>query len=243
MKTIQLSISVLLFFLLTMTQQSFGQSQSTSWLEDFSNEMTFRKNWIKYDRKVPKTDQRFWQIEKGVIQGLAYKKIHPVGVMRDISGKNLRITCRLKLGKGAGVYFGVNGMNNGSNRVRPDQKHINFRRGGIHILANQEVFLYDERYIHLSAEELKQKDAKTTIGQKTKHKFTFSTDVWHDVKIEIKENDLTFWFNGKKVKTHKMHSANEAKRSFNFSVGHETRDPKLPIVSAWFDDMKFESID
>lgn len=242
-KFTKLTQTGILFLLLTMTQQAFGQNKASNWAEDFSDETKLRKNWQKYDRKVKDSNQRYWQIEKGAIRGLAYKKIHPVGLMRDIQGKNVRITCRLKLGKGAGVYIGVNGMNNGSYKVRPDQKHINLRRAGIHILAGQGVFCYDEHYIHLSAEELKMKNVKTTAGQQVKYKLTFSTDVWYDFKLEMRENELTMWLNGEKITTHKMIKANEGKRSFNFSVANETKDPNLPVVSAWFDDMKFESLD
>lgn len=243
MKTKHLKVTILLILLSLMTQSVLGQKKVDSWTEDFSDEVLLKKNWSKYDRKVPGTPKRFWKIEKGMIRGLAYKKIHPVGIMRDVSGKNMRLTCRVKLGKGAGIYIGFNGMNNGSNKVRPDQKHINFRRAGIHIFANQQISFFDEHYIHLSEEELKNKKLKTCEGNLVSQKFTFSTDVWHDLKIEMRENDMILWINGKEIKNYKMHSGNEAKRSFNFSVGHETKDPNLSIVSAWFDDMKLEIID
>jgi len=243
MKLIHLTLSGLLLILLTITQQTFGQNKTSSWTEDFSNEALLKKNWSKYDRTVKGTSDRYWQIENGIIRGLAYQKIHPVGIMRDVSGKNIRLTCRVKLGKGAGIYIGFNGMNNGADRVRPDQKHINFRRDDNHIFASQKISFYDEHYIHLSAEELKDKKNKTCQGNLVTQKLTFSTDVWYDIKIEKKGNDMTIWLNEKKDKTHTMQSGNEPKKNINLSEGNESRDTNHKIVSAWFDDMKFETID
>jgi hypothetical protein len=233
-----------LLFCLPLAFALEATAETSSWSDDFSSEVMVKKNWDKYDRTVPDSanKQRFWQWEDGVLRGLSYPHIHPVGVMRNVSGTDVRLTCRIKLGSGAGIYVGFNGLNNGSDRVRPDQTTLNFRRAGIHILANDEVAFWDDHYAHLTAEELAVKGAKTSIGQTSRVKYKLEKQVWHDLKLEYRGKDLTLWLDGKLVSTHKTHSGDEAKRSFNFSVAHETKDDAITIAEAWFDDMKFEQL-
>lgn len=216
-------------------------SVAPRWKEDFSDEAALKKTWTKYDSVLSgDRTQRYWQIEDGVLRGRGFAKIHPVGIMRMVSGKDLRLTCRVKLGVGAGIYLAIHGPNNGSDRVSLEQNDINFRRAGMHITANNEFTVYDEHYTHPDAEARKQDGVKHTAGTVVGVMLPLAVNVWHDLKVELRGKDLTIWIDGAQVKHHQTHSGDEPKKSVSFSVANES---KQETADAWYDDISFETID
>ncbi len=215
---------------------------TTHWKEDFSDEAALKKNWSKYDAVLPGGDktQRFWQIEDGVLRGRAFGKVHPVGIMREVSGKDLRFTCRIKLGEGAGLYVNFSGPNRGSDHVSPEQAGINFRRAGLHIAANNQVMVFDDYYTHPDAEALKKEGTKQSAGKVTGVKFPLTVNAWHDLKVEMLGKEITAWIDGTQVLTYTTHSGEEAKTLLSFSVGNESKND---TVDGWYDDMVVEPIE
>ncbi|MCM8534078.1 MAG: DUF1080 domain-containing protein [Lentisphaeraceae bacterium] len=219
-----------------------AQTQDTKWTEDFDSIEQFNKNWHNFNRTMhgDKT-KRFWLMPDGVIEGLAYKKIHPVGVYRKSPSKNLSLSCRVKMEENTGIYFTISGMNRGIDHVKPHQTDINFRRCTVHLRSAGKANFYDEKYIHLSEAELKDKGIKRTKNVRSVNDYKFEIGVWHDIKIEMQGKYLILWINGKKIKEHKTQSGDEGKTTIAFSVAYEGKSTKT-VVRAQLDDMKFEAL-
>jgi len=85
----------------TLAHAAEDKPDTSRWKEDFSDEAAFPKNWSSYgwlpDGKVvsgPENMHRWWQIQDGVLRGQTFGKLHPSGLQRKISGKNVRLNLR-----------------------------------------------------------------------------------------------------------------------------------------------------
>jgi hypothetical protein len=211
------------------------------WQEDFSDEVALKKSWSKYDTLLPadKT-QRFWQLEGGVLRGRAFAKVHPVGLMRTISGTDVRLKFRVKPGAGAEVYANIMGPLNGADRVVPERGDIHLRRAGLHVLtASGEFAPYDEWYTHPSAEAQKDPALRHTDFKRVMVKAPMTANEWHDITIEMRDKQLTIWSDGKQVSSYQTHSGDDPKVSISIAVGNGS---KSDIVDAWFDDVSVEHV-
>lgn len=212
----------------------------THWKEDFSDEIELKKNWSKYDSLLPGGDktQCFWQIEDGALRGNAFGKVHPVGIMRKVSGSDLRLKCRIKFGEGAGIYVTFSGPNNGSNSVDP-ALGIHFRRTGLHLNSTQLVFA-DDHYVYPEAGTLYTKGMDLSKGHMTAVKMSLTANVWHDLVVEIRGKEVTARIDDGEVLTYQTHSGDEPKTSVSFSVANES---KTESAAGWYDDMTIEPIE
>lgn len=212
----------------------------THWKENFSDEAAVRKNWLKYDSLLPGGDktQRFWQVEDGVLRGNAFGKVHPVGIMRKVSDRDLRLKCRIKLSEGAGIYVTFCGPNNGSNSVDP-ALGIHFRRAGIHLNSTNLIFA-DDHYVYPEAGTPYEKGMDLSKGQMKSVKSALATQVWHDLVIEIRDKELSVRIDEGEVLTYQTHSGDEPKTSVSFSVANESKNES---AASWYDDMELESIE
>lgn len=211
------------------------------WQEDFSDEVALKKNWSKYDSLLPadKT-QRFWQIEGGMLRGRAFAKVHSVGLMRTISGTDVRLKFRVKPGAGTEIYANIMGPLNGADRVVPERGDVNLRRAGLHVLtARNEFAPYDEWYTHPNAEAQKNPALKHTDFKRVVVKAPTTTNEWHDLMIEMRGKQLTIWSDGKQVSSYQTHSGDDPKVSISIAVGNGSTSD---TVDAWFDDVSVEHV-
>jgi hypothetical protein len=95
-----------------------GKPDLSRWKEDFSDEAAFLKNWSSYgwlaDGKVvggSENMHRWWQIHDGTLQGQTFGRLHPSGLTRKISGRDVRVSLRFKLEEGGMAAVGFNGPN------------------------------------------------------------------------------------------------------------------------------------
>ncbi len=235
-------IIILIALLLAPLTALKAQTDLTHWKEDFSDEAAIKKNWSKYDSLRPGGDspQRFWQMADGVMRGSAFWKIHPVGIMRKVSGKDVRLKCRIKLDEGAVIYANFSGMNNGSNTVDP-MLGIHFRRAGLKI-GPASISFFDDHYVLPEAGTPYTKGMDLSKSQMTAQKISLSVNEWHDLVIEMRGKELTTRIDGGQVMTHQTHSGEEPKMSISLSVGNESKT-ESPEVAGRLDDLMFEPIE
>jgi hypothetical protein len=163
------------------------------WKEDFSDEAAFLKNWSSYgwlpDGKVvsgAENMHRWWQIQDGVLRGQTFGKLHPSGLQRKISGKDVRLSLRFKLEEGGMAAVGFNGPN--------PILEANFHLAGVHIRPGS-ITAWDEENLcpkgSPEAEALKKAKQmnRKFIGAAKVEKITLTTNAWHDLVIEMRGQD------------------------------------------------------
>jgi hypothetical protein len=212
------------------------------WTEDFTNEDAFYTNWGAYgwlpDGTVSgKKEDRvnWWRIVDGALRGETHK-LHPSGLTHVVSGRDVRMKCRFKLGEGAMVSAGYNGPNPLLER--------NFHLAGVHITAEQ-IRAYDEDVLHPKgspeAEALKKegKMNRKFIGSAKAEKLALTVNAWHDLKIEMRGKEITVWIDAKQVLNYKTLSGDAPKTSLQFAVGNASKNE---MAVGWYDDVVFEPI-
>ena len=102
-------------------------SDLSRWKDDFSDSAAFAKHWSSYgflaagiDAKNPLgkpvggKDSRpeWWQIVDGALHGQNFpEEKHGSGISRDVSGKDVRLSCRFKIPAGGMAAVGIRGPN------------------------------------------------------------------------------------------------------------------------------------
>jgi hypothetical protein len=167
-----------------------GKPDLSRWKEDFSDEAAFLKNWSSYgwlaDGKVvggSENMHRWWQIHDGTLQGQTFGRLHPSGLTRKISGRDVRVSLRFKLEEGGMAAVGFNGPN--------PILEANFHLAGLHIRPDS-IKAWDEENLHPKgspeAEALKKTKQmnRKFIGAAKVEKIALTTGAWHDLVIEMR---------------------------------------------------------
>jgi hypothetical protein len=213
------------------------------WKEDFSDEAAFMKNWASYgwlaDGKVvsgPENMHRWWQIHDGALRGQTFGKLHPSGLTRKISGRDVRVSLRFKLEEGGMAAVGFNGPN--------PILEANFHLAGVHIRPGS-ITAWDEENLHPkgSPEAEAMKKAKQMnrrfIGAAKVEKITLTTGAWHDLVIEMRGRTITVFIDGKQVLTYLTNAGDAPKQTLQFAVGGGSRE----VVNGWYDEVSFEPLE
>ena len=218
-------------------------SDLSRWKEDFSDEAAFLKNWASYgwlaDGKVvsgPENMHRWWQIQGGELRGQTFGKLHPSGLTRKISGKDVRVSLRFKLEEGGMAAVGFNGPN--------PILEANFHLAGVHIRPDS-ITAWDEENLHPKgspeAEAMKKanKMNRRFISAAKVEKITLTTGAWHHLTIEMRGRTITAIIDGKQVLTYRTNAGDAPKEKVQFAVGGGSRE----VVNGWYDDVSFESLE
>lgn len=218
-------------------------SDLSRWKEDFSDEAAFLKNWASYgwlaDGKVvsgPENMHRWWQIQGGELRGQTFGKLHPSGLTRKISGRDVRVSLRFKLEEGGMAAVGFNGPN--------PILEANFHLAGVHIRPGS-ITAWDEENLHPKgspeAEAMKKakKMNRRFISAAKVEKLTLTTGAWHDLTIEMRGRTITAIIDGKQVLTYRTNAGDAPKEKVQFAVGGGSRE----VVNGWYDDVSFEPLE
>ena len=213
------------------------------WKEDFSDEAAFLKSWSSYgwlaDGKVvggPENMYRWWQIHGGELRGQTFGKLHPSGMQRKISGRDVRVSLRFKLEEGGMAAVGFNGPN--------PILEANFHLAGVHIRPGS-ITAWDEENLHPKgspeAEALKKekKMNRRFIGAAKVEKLTLSTGEWHSLVLEMRGRTIIAFIDGGQVLNYLTNAGDAPKETLQFAVGGGGRE----VVNGWYDDVSFEPLE
>lgn len=241
MKVLHLALTLLVASALTHAAED--KPDISRWKEDFSDEAAFLKNWSSYgwlpDGKVvsgAENMHRWWQIQDGVLRGQTFGKLHPSGLQRKVSGRDVRLSLRFKLEEGGMAAIGFNGPN-------PILK-ANFHLAGVHIRQGS-ITAWDEENLHPKgspeAEALKKakKMNRKFIGAAKVEKITLSFKAWHALVIEMRGRTITAFIDGKQVLTYQTNAGDAPKETVQFAVGGAGKE----VVNGWYDDVVFEPLE
>ena len=226
-----------------LTYAAEDKPDLSRWKEDFSDEAAFLKNWSSYgwlpDGKVvsgAENMHRWWQIQDGVLRGQTFGKLHPSGLQRKISGKDVRLSLRFKMEEGGMAAIGFNGPN--------PILEANFHLAGVHIRQGS-ITAWDEENLvpkgSPEAEALKKekKMNRKFIGAAKVEKIALSLEVWHALVIEMRGKTIMVFIDGKQVLTYQTHAGDAPKETVQFAVGGGSKD----VVNGWYDDVSFEPLE
>ena len=213
------------------------------WKEDFADETAFKKNWSAYgwlpDGKAlsgVENMHRWWQIEDGVLRGQTFGKIHPSGLTRKVSGRDVRLSLRFKMQEGGMAAIGFNGPN--------PILEANFHLAGVHIRQNS-ITAWDEENLYpkgsREAEALKKekKMNRKFISAAKVEKISLALDVWHELVIEMHGRTIMASIDGKQELSYQTNAGDAPKETVQLSVGGGGRE----VVSGWYDDVSFEPLE
>jgi hypothetical protein len=239
MKVLHLILPIVVF----TTQASAGEQTDVSrWREDFSDEAAFLKNWSCFgwlpDGKVvsgPENMHRWWQIQDGVLRGQTFGKLHPSGLQRKISGRDVRLSLRFKMEAGGLAAIAFNGPN--------PILEANFHLAGIHIRQGS-ITAWDEENLYPKgspeAEALKKEKRmnRKFIGAAKVEKIELLPDVWCSLIVEMRGRTITAFIDGKQVLSYQTNAGDAPKEKVQLAVGDGTKE----VISGWYDEVKFEPL-
>ena len=193
-----------------LTYAAEDKPDLSRWKEDFSDEAAFLKNWSSYgwlpDGKVvsgAENMHRWWQIQDGVLRGQTFGKLHPSGLTRKVSAKDVRLSLRFKMEEGGMAAIGFNGPN--------PILEANFHLAGVHIRQGS-ITAWDEENLvpkgSPEAEALKKekKMNRKFIGAAKVEKIALSLHTWHALVIEMRGKTIMVFIDGKQVLTYQTHA-------------------------------------
>ena len=213
------------------------------WQEDFADEAVFLRDWASYgwlaDGKVvsgPENMRRWWQLHDGALRGQTFGKLHPSGLTRKISGRDVRVSLRFKLEEGGMAAVGFNGPN--------PILEANFHLAGVHIRPGS-ITAWDEENLHPKgspeAEAMKKakKMNRKFISAAKVEKITLTTGAWHDLAIEMRGRTITAFIDRKQALTYLTNAGDAPKQTLQLAVGGDGRE----VVNGWYDDVRFEALE
>jgi hypothetical protein len=226
-----------------LTHAAEDKPDLSHWKEDFSDEAAFLKNWASYgwlpDGKVvsgPENMHRWWQIHGGKLRGQTFGKLHPSGLTRKVSGKDVRLRLRFELEEGGMAAIGFNGPN--------PILEANFHLAGVHIRPSS-ITAWDEENLNPKgspeAEALKKekKMNRKFISAAKVEKIALTTGAWHDLVIELHGRKITAIIDGNPVLTYLTNAGDAPKQTVQLAVSGGGRE----VVNGWYDDVSFEPLE
>ena len=214
------------------------------WQEDFADEAAFLRDWASYgwleDGKTvrgPEHMARWWQIHDGALRGQSFGKLHPSGLTRKVSGRDVRLGLRFKLEDGGMAAVGFNGPN--------PILEANFHLAGVHIRQGS-ITAWDEENLHPKgspeAEALKQRKQmnRKFIGRAKVETIALEPGTWHDLVIELRGKTITALIDGTQVLEYRTNAGDAPKETLQLAVGN---DQGKEVMTGWYDDVRFEPLD
>jgi hypothetical protein len=221
------------------------------WKDDFSDSVAFAKNWSSYgflasgiDAKNPlgkpvganESRPEWWQIVDGALRGQNFpEEKHGSGISRDVSGKDVRLSCRFKIPAGGMAAIGIRGPNPILEKV--------FNVVSLHIRTDS-IVAADNDVLHPKdspeAAELKKKGTwnRKFFYAKTQ-KTVIAPEVWHDLAVEVRGKELSVFVDAKPVLNYTTLCGHAPKTSIGFGVGGNGKT----VIATWYDDVSIEPLE
>jgi len=244
-------LAALLLAPLTALHATNDKPDLSRWKDDFSDPVAFAKNWSSYgflasgiDAKNPlgkpvggkESRPEWWQIVDGALRGQNFpEEKHGSGISRDVSGKDMRLSCRFKIPAGGMAAIGIRGPNPILEKV--------FNVVSLHIRTDS-IVAADNDVLHPKdspeAAELKKKGTwnRKFVYAKTE-KTVIAPEVWHDLVVEVRGRELRVIIDAKPVLSYTTLCGNVPKTSIGFGVGGNGKT----VMSTWYDDVSIEPLD
>ncbi len=225
-------------------------SDLSHWRDDFSDPEAFAKYWSPYGflasgidarnplgKAVSGKDSRpeWWQIVDGTLRGQNFpEEKHGSGISRPVSGQDVRLSCRFKIPSGGMASIGIRGPNPIIEKV--------FNVVSLHIRPDR-VVAADNDVLHPKdspeAQELKRKGTwnRKFFYAKTE-KTSTAPDQWHSLSVEVRGKEMSVLINNKPVLNYTTLCGDAPKTSVGLGVGGDGKT----ILTAWYDDIVFESL-
>ena len=221
------------------------------WKDDFSDSAAFANHWSSYgflaagiDAKNPlgkpvganESRPEWWQIVDGALRGQNFpEEKHGSGISRDVSGKDVRLSCRFKIPAGGMAAIGIRGPNPILEKV--------FNVVSLHIRTDS-IVAADNNVIHPKdspeAAELKKKGTwnRKFYYAKTE-KTVIAPEVWHDLAVEVRGKELRVIIDAKPALSYTTLCGDAPKTSIGFGVGGNGKT----VMATWYDDVSIEPLE
>jgi hypothetical protein len=228
-----------------------ARNQTELWADDFSDSSDFEKNWTPYgflaegiDAKHPlgrsvsgkQSRREWWERVDGALRATNFpEEKHPAGITRRAAGRDIRLSCKIKLPPDGMAQFTIRG----DNPLVEKNFHLAVFRVHTHSVAAA-----DNDVIHpkdsAEAAALKARgewNRKFFIAHTEKRDVT--PNVWHHVAIELRGREMKAFLNNELVLTYTTLCGDQPKTSVGLAGGRSAKAPQF----TWFDDLRFEPID
>jgi len=221
------------------------------WKDDFSDPVAFAKNWSSYgflasgiDAKNPlgkpvgahESRPEWWQIVDGALRGQNFpEEKHGSGISRDVTGKDVLLSCRFKIPAGGMAAIGIRGPNPILEKV--------FNVVSLHIRTDS-IVAADNDVLHPKdspeAAELKKKGGwnRKFYYAKTE-KTVIVPEVWHDLAVEVRGKELSVFIDAYPVLSYTTLCGDAPKTSIGFGVGGNG----MTVLATWYDDVSIEPLE
>lgn len=221
------------------------------WEDDFSDPARFSRDWTPYgflaegvDEKHPlgktvsgaQSRREWWQLKDDALCARNFKEEkHPAGITHLVAGRDIRLSCRIRLPAGGMAQFTIRG----DNPIVERNFHLAVCRFMTHGVAAA-----DNNVIH--PKDSAEGQAMRARGQWNRKFFVAKTEsleiapgVWHEVAIELRGLEMTAYVGGKKVLNYKTLCGDLEKTSIGLAGGSSRTEDQ----QTWFDDIRFETLE
>lgn len=226
-------------------------SLPSGWVEDFSDQAAFQKNWSQYGflaegrddkhphgRPVSGKDARpeWWHIVDGALRGRNFpEEFHPAGITRKIAGDDVRVSFRFRFSPGGMAGITVRGPNPIVER--------DFHVAALHIRPTS-ISAADNTVLHPkdspeAAALAKQGGWNRKFFYAKKEDVNIAPDEWHDLSLELRGKELTAFIDGRKVLEYSTLAGDAPKTSIGLQPGGNKKD----MLDTWFDDIRVEPVE
>lgn len=250
-KNLTLALGVAITWCCTALAAGEEGSLSSGWVEEFSDQAAFQKNWSPYGflaegrddnhphgRHVSGKDVRpeWWQVVDGALRGRNFpEEFHPAGITRKIAGNDVRVSFRFRFSAGGMAGITVRGPNPIVER--------DFHVAVLHIRPTS-ITAADNTVLHPkdspeAAALAKQGGWNRKFFYATKEDVKIAPDEWHDLSLELRGKELTAFIDGKKVLEYTTLAGDAPKTSIGLQPGGNKKD----MLDTWFDDIRIEPLD
>ena len=199
------------------------------WQDDFSDPARFSRDWTPYgflaegiDAKHPlgktvsgaQSRPDWWRLTEGALCARNFKEEkHPAGLTHLVAGRDIRLSCRVRLPAAGMAQFTFRGDNPIVERTQA---------------------------LDLEAQAMKAKgewNRKFFIAKT--ESIQIAPDVWHEVAIELRGLEMTAYVGGKKVLNYKTLCGDLEKTSIGLAGGSS----RMEDQQTWFDNVCFEPLE
>jgi hypothetical protein len=221
------------------------------WEDDFSDPARFSRDWTPYGFLAQGVDAlhplgktvsgaqsrpEWWCLMEGALCARNFKEEkHPAGITHLVAGRDIRLSCRVRLPAGGMAQFTIRG----DNPIVERNFHLAVCRVMTHGVAAA-----DNDVIH--PKDSAEGQAMRARGEWNRKFFIAKTesmeiapDVWHEVAIELRGLEMTAYVGGKRVLNYITRCGDLEKTSIGLAGGSS----RLEDQQTWFDDIRFEPLE
>lgn len=221
------------------------------WEDDFSDPERFSRDWTPYgflaegiDAKHPlgktvsgaQSRPDWWRLTEGALCAWNFKEEkHPAGITHLVAGRDIRLSCRVRLPAGGMAQFTIRG----DNPIVERNFHFavcRFMTSGVAAADNDVIHPKDSA----EAQAMKSRgewNRKFFIAKT--ERIQIAPDVWHEVAIELRGLEMTAYVGGKKVLNYKTLCGDLEKTSIGLAGGSS----RIEDQQTWFDNVCFEPLE